>query len=265
MNILDPVNLTSPSKTVTPSSGQLEPDLQTDWQAWRKQDSAVTRGSLLKKIKPILDTAVYSYAGAKASPHIHSEAKLLAMDAFHTYDPYKGTMRTHLLSQLQRLQRINARDNQIISMPERVALTRSHLREAEENLRDRLGRDPSDADIADYTGMSLKRIGYIREAKPPVNSGSIIDETGEVYAPAATMPGGQNKADAWQTMIYYDLGKTDRAIMDYTLGLRGAPQLSNQALASRLGLSPGAISQRKAKIQKLLDSQYQNTLFGEAY
>ncbi len=243
-------------------AGKLEPDISDAFHTWKADNSPATRGLLLNKVKPILDSAVYSYAGAGASPHVKGQAKLMALKAFGTYDPTKGNMRTHLLSQLRGLQRVSAQGNQIISIPERVALDRRHLMETEGSLRDELGRDPSDMEVASRTGLSLKRLGYIRGAASGVNSGSILDDEGEVYSPASTVPGAQGKDEAWAEMVYHDLGDIDRTIMDYTLGLRGAQQLSNMDLAARLNLSPGAISQRKARIQGMLDERFQIDPFG---
>jgi len=41
--------------------------------------------------------------------------------------------------------------------------------------------------------------------------------------------------------------------MEHTLGMHGKRVLSNQDVARKLKLSPGAISQRKARIQSKMD------------
>lgn len=241
---------------------RLEAGTADVFNAWKANDTPQTRGALLTHVKPIINTAVFSYGGDKNNPGVQGRAKLMALKAFHSYDPSRGTMKTHLLSQLRGLQRVAAQSNQIISMPERVALDRQHLREAEERLRDTLGREPSDMDVASHTGLSLKRIGYIRQAATGMNTGSILDAEGEVHSPASAIPGAHSHDDAWADMVYHDLGDIDRTIMEYTLGLRGAKPLSNTELAMRLGLSQGAISQRKAKIQTMLDSRSEMDPFG---
>lgn len=245
------------------NTDQLEPDYQEHFDAWKQSDTPQTRNQLLKATQPVIDRAVYSYAGNSPSPYIKSQAKLMALDAFGDYNPAKGNLRTHLLTRLQRLQRTNAQNQQIISIPERVAIDRRNLFEVEERLRDELGRDPSDAEIADYTGLSLKRIGYIRNANTGINTGSIMDEEGETFDPGSIIPGNTQVEDAWREMIYYDLQPVDQAIMDYTLGLHGAPVLENRQIASRLGISEGAISQRKNKIQALLDERFNISPFGD--
>lgn len=241
---------------------RLEPDFDEAYQGWQQEDNPQTRGALLRRAQPVIDKAVYTYAGKNASPAVRSQARMMALDAFKSYDPNKGSMKNHLLANLRRLQRTAAQGQQIISIPERVALDRRHLREAEEALRDNLGRDPSDAEIADHTGLSLKRIGHIRRAAAPVNTGSILDEQGEVFSPASRTPGDDRNDDAWTQMVYYDLDSTNQAIMDYTLGLHGAPQLENREIANRLGITPGAVSQRKAKIQAMLDERFMVDPFG---
>ena len=243
-------------------TGELEPDFDEAYQGWQQNDSPQTRGMLLRKVQPVVDRAVYTYAGTNASPAVKSQARLMAMEAFKTYDPNKGNMRNHLMARLRRLQRTAAQGQQMISIPERISLDRRHLREAEEALRDNLGRDPSDAQIADHTGLSLKRIGHIRQAKSGINTGSIMDETGTPYSPPSTIPGQNQTQDAWNEMVYYDLDDTNQAIMDYTLGLHGAPILENREIANRLGVTAGAVSQRKAKIQAMLDERYGADPFG---
>jgi len=223
--------------------------------AWQKKPDATTRGALLRAVDPILSTAVHSYAPT-GGPHAKSQARLMALRAFDSYDPQQGTMKTHLLSQLRGLQRVQGKSRQIIGIPEGVILDRQHLVDDEERLREDLGRDPSDAEIAASTGLSLKRIGYVRQAQPGVNTGSLTDETGAPYSPASTVPGTDVAGVMWEEMVYQDLGPVDQAVLDFTLGKHNSPVLENREIAERLGISPGAVSQRKARIQEQLDERH---------
>jgi len=237
------------------SAGKLEDDHTEAFNQWKADPTPDTRGALLKSVSPVISTAIHSYAPS-GGPNIKSKARLMALKAFDSYDPAKGNMKTHLLSQLRGLQRTQGQANQIIRIPERVVLDRQHLAETESRMQDELGRDPSDLEIANATGLSLKRIGHIRNAKPGTNTGSIIDEEGEVFSPASSIPGASDNDDAWAQMVYYDLDEVNQGVMDYTLGWHGAPQLENREIAQRLGITPSAVSQRKAKIQAMLDEQY---------
>jgi IS30 family transposase len=49
--------------------------------------------------------------------------------------------------------------------------------------------------------------------------------------------------------------------MELTLGMFGNKKHSNAEIAQKLGRSPGAITQRKIKIQQLLDQEYELSPF----
>lgn len=250
--------LTPPTPPATPAPqplGKLEPLYTTNYQAWQTTPSPATRAALIRQAQPAIDQAVFSAAGRQASPNVHSRARILAAKALDSYDPQRGTLKTHLLSQLRSLQRAVGQEQQIIAIPEQFALDRAGLRRSADTLAEQLGREPSTAELADHTGLSLRRIGHLRRYRPPTASGSILDEAGEVYEPAAQLPGAAAQEDAWMELVYHDAGPSDQLILEHTLGLHGQPILENQALAAKLGVSPGAVSQRKAKLQGLLDKR----------
>ena len=181
------------------------------------------------------------------------------LKALKTFDPKIGNVRTHLLSQLQSLRRAAAQEQNIISIPEQVGLDYQKLNEAENDLRDRLSRDPSDDEVADATGLSVRRIKKIRGFHQPLAEGSTIIDTGDDYADAggiaSAIPGQTTAQDAWLDFVYGDLSPVDKLVMDMTLGRNGRKRTSTQEIARKLNISPGAVSQRAAKIQTLLNKQ----------
>ncbi len=234
-------------------------DFDVVYGQWQKARTPDNNTRLLKTVQPIVDTALSSYAGSSPSTTMRSRAKLMALKAMETYDPNKGNVKTHLLSQLQSLRRAAAKENNIISIPEQVGLDFQRLNENENELRDQLGREPTDDELADATGLSTRRIRKIRAFHQPVAESATITESeddsfgGDV---ASSVPGATSAHDAWLNFVYEDLGPTDRLIMDMTLGRNGRKRASNQQIAQRLRLSPGAISQRAAKIQAMIDRRY---------
>lgn len=229
-------------------SSLLEPEFAEPYQLWRTTPSPENADNLLKAINPVLTAALRNYAPMPASPTIKSRAKLMALDALGRYDPMQAKLRTHLLFQLQGLRRHAARENQIIQLPEQVGLDLNALHKTEEELKDRLGRDPSDHELSRHAGLSLKRISYIRQAKQPVLESALHSAVSpdDLYSPAVQDDG---MAKLWQDFVYQDLAPTDQLIMEHSLGLHGRPVLSTQAIARKLGITSGAVSQRKAKIQ----------------
>jgi DNA-directed RNA polymerase specialized sigma subunit len=235
-------------------------DFDTVYSQWQTAKTPQNNSAVIKSLQPVIDTAVMSYAGQAASPTIKSRAKIMALKALDTYDPAKGNVRTHLLSQLQSLRRVSAQTQNIISIPEQVSLDFSRLNESENELRDQLGRDPSDDELADATGLSVRRIRKVRAFNQPVAEGMTTRDVGpeENYGgdTASMIPGSTRADDAWFNFVYDDLSPVDKLIADMTLGRNGRRKASTQDIARRLNITPGAVSQRAAKIQALLDKKY---------
>jgi DNA-directed RNA polymerase specialized sigma subunit len=153
---------------------------------------------------------------------------------------------------------MSAKEEQVLSIPEQVLLDLGGLRESENRLKDSLGRDPSDEELADHTGLSYKRLAYLRTLKPSFAEGRLskVDEEGSSLSMPAVVQGegGQVGAfRAWHDYVYHSLDPIDQQIMESSMGLHSKPVMSNQGIAAKLRLSPGAVSQRKAKIQEKLD------------
>lgn len=250
-----------------PFSGQTtygaSPDFDAIYPQWQKHQTPELNTQLIGTIQPIVDTAVSSYAGSNASPTIKNKARLMALKALHTYDPKRGNVKTHLLSQLQSLRRLSAKEQNIISLPEQVGLDFQRLSSAENELRDALSRDPTDDELADATGLSTRRIKKIRGFNQPVAEGMTALQAGDSEDAANTdiassLPNYTKHTDAWLDFVYGDLSPTDKLVMDMTLGRNGRRKASTQDIARRLNISPGAVSQRAAKIQAMIDTRHQH-------
>lgn len=234
-------------------------DFEPVYQQWKTTRTPDMNTKMLATVQPVVDTALMSYAGKTTSPTLKSRARLMALKALDTYDPQKGNIRTHLLSQMQSLRRMTAKEQNIISLPEQVGLDYQRLGESENELRDQLGRDPTDNELSDHTMLSSRRIRKIRAFSQPVAEGSTAQEFGDEANDgnvASTIPGATSASDAWLNFVYDDLGPIDKTIMDLTLGRNGRRRVSTQEIARKLNVTPGAISQRAAKIQVMLDKRY---------
>jgi DNA-directed RNA polymerase specialized sigma subunit len=140
-------------------------------------------------------------------------------------------------------------------VPERVMLESQRLHAYSQELEDEMGRMPTDAELSDRLGISTKRMAKIRSYQPGMSSGQAEHGDPMQGQPASQLPGQQEHENYWVDIVYQDLGPLDQKIMELTLGLNGHEKLSNQDVAKKVGRSPGAITQRKMKIQKLLDRE----------
>ncbi len=247
----------------TPPFSKADPKPGDDFAAlhsqWLKNQTPTLNSQLLQKVQPTIDTALSSYVGPTPSSAMRTRAKLMALSAMQNFDPARGNIKTHLLSQLQSLRRLSAQEQNIIAIPEQVGLDFQKLTEAENALRDKLSRDPNDDELADATGLSTRRIGKIRAFHKPIAEGSTVIETADDYADsgavASKIPGQMSEQDAWMDFVYGDLDPINKLIMDMALGRNGRKKVSVQEIARKLNITPGAVSQRAAKIQKMLNNR----------
>jgi DNA-directed RNA polymerase specialized sigma subunit len=235
----------------------LEPDFQEPYKAWSTDPSRANTGQMLKALDPVISTAVRAYAGPSAkSVTIKSQAKRMAAEALSSYDPAKGPLKSHMMSRLQRLRRTASSHRQIIRVPEQVALDQMHSERAANELEDKLGRPPSDQELSDFTGLSLKRLQYIRGSGRPLAESTITrhsDDGGGGYDPRVRSL--QERPDAWLELVYDDLDETNQFIIERVLGMHGHPKTKPSQVAAQLRISPAAVSHRMAQIQQKLDKR----------
>jgi DNA-directed RNA polymerase specialized sigma subunit len=231
----------------------LEDELKEPYQAWKASGGTPeANAAILGQLEPTIHKAVTTHVG-QSNPLIFSRARRMALDAVRTYDPKRARLQTHLFNQLQGLKRASRQQTTILKVPERVALDRYHLGNYTQELIDKLGREPSDEELADHSGFSLKRIARVRSYHPAVAEGTL-----EAASPTHEVLGGvtgprHERLSMAQQIVYGDLSPTDKLIMEHALGLHGRRPLQNQEIAAKLGRSPGLISQRKKVIQGMID------------
>lgn len=156
-----------------------------------------------------------------------------------------------MYNRMQSLKRENRQQNQIVSVPEGISLDRHSLESSSKELEAELGREPSDYELENHSGFSRKRIARIRQYRPAVSRTGLTATRDSEDIEGERGLGAQR--NIWHEMIYDDLDPIDQLIAEHSSGMHGRKVLSNQDIAKKLRRSPGLISQRKAKIQKLFD------------
>jgi RNA polymerase primary sigma factor len=219
---------------------------------WKGEPSQPNLQELLKKANPVIDSAVQSYG--RGNPALRSQAKVLAVKAFQSYDPKQGTkLRTHLLTQLQPLSRHSRLYENIVHVPERVSADLYRMNQSKQQFMDEHGREPVDQELADHSGLSVKRLAHIQgfAHKEMAESGLHEMDDGD----QGVMYPGIAKADpqqVWLEYVHHDAEPIDKQILEWRTGYNGKPKLSVNEIAGKLKITPGAVSQRSAKLAKLI-------------
>jgi DNA-directed RNA polymerase specialized sigma subunit len=121
------------------------------------------------------------------------------------------------------------------------------LAKVRDDFIDTYDREPSEMELADMTGYTLKKVNKILNRDSVRSDSSMInDESHE-----STFTSKDVTDDDYYNYVYASVGPTDQKIMDWASG-RGGKIISNMEIAKRLRVTPAAVSQRKAKIQKLM-------------
>lgn len=243
-----------PAKPTTPDDGPIPLTIRPHFEAYKKAATPRTAAAYLTSIKPIL-TAGIRAAGVPDNGLTQSHARRIALNATSSYDPTQGPLKPFISSHLQRLKRISAQRAQIVAVPERIAMQRTSLNHAETELEDRLGRPPSTAELADHIGINPKQIEKVRTYKTGFGESQMHGLLGNEDDEDALEPAvvQSNPVSARLNYLYGELDPVDQSIVEHRFGLHGKPQRSVTEIAAMHRLSPGAISQRAAKIARKLD------------
>lgn len=244
------------------TTSRLEPDLAADFDAWRRKPTPASSSAMLAKLQPVINRGLQTYIGSNVSPNLRAKAKQLTLQALKTYDPTKAKLSTHVINHLQGLRRASRRAQQVLQVPERVSYDQALVHEMTAQLRDEIGREPSAVELADATGLSVKRLQYLAQFQRPVAEGSLnamVNEEGESggFSPAVV----GSPTHIYLETLYHDLDGTNQKILEWSTGLHGSKILPNQVIAKKLNLSPGAVSQRRALLQGRLDELQDMRLF----
>lgn len=226
------------------------PDESKDpYDVWSRSPTPGNMNTVVRSLNPVINSALTTYSSGNISPLARSKARVMTVQAVKSFDPTRGaTLKTHVMSQLRSLHRYSAQASLPMKMSERKLQQLAELNRVEQEFSDTHGRDPSDIELADKLGLSLKRIGKIRAyGTTLVGTEAPLVEGG--FEPTTNRP---DPMDAWIDYVYYDMNDIDRKVLDWKLGRGGQPILSNTEIARRLRVSPAAVSQRAARIQQKL-------------
>jgi len=232
----------------------LEDEYRPAYETWQQNQTPEGNAAFLQAIDPVVQKGIKMYGGD--SPLSASRGRLMALDAMRKYDPKRSRIQSHLLTHMQGLRRVTQQQHNVLRVPEKILLESQRLRAYQQELADELGREPSDTELSNRLGVSPQRLTKIRTYQPGMTSGQIETIDPLSGGTAGRLPGFHNEAsDLWVQIVHQDLNPIDQKILEMSLGLNGQSKRSNQEIAKVLGRSPGAITQRKARIQALLNQE----------
>ena len=236
---------------VAPGAGRGSP-VDSAYATWAKFPTPENMKAVLDDLDPTINAEVQRFSGPK--PLLRSRARALAVRAVRTYDPASGAkLRSWVVTQLQPLSRYNNRLKPVYA-PEDAARKAYAVSRARDEFVDEHGRDPTDDELADAVGISVKRLRAVQKMTPAVVNEPTVsgddDDVSPEYAVYRSNP-AQAAADA----VYSGLDERDRRIFDLRTGSHGRKAVSGVDIASLLKVSPAYVTQRANAIAgRILDA-----------
>ena len=219
----------------------------TAYEEWSRRGDPDSLAGVVAALSPTINAEIQRYQGPK--PILRSRARSLAIGAIKTYDPSSGArLQSWVVTQMQPLSRYS-KQLQPLRMPEMATRQGAEIARVRSELSDELGHEPDEEELADATGLSVKRIKHVMSMSRPVTSeGSLAAagaDSGETWAPGVDTP---RSLSTIEDAVYESLTARDKAIFDMKTGKHGKTAISNQQIAARFGVTPALVSQRTQAI-----------------
>jgi RNA polymerase sigma-B factor len=245
----------TPPKTVTVAQGSdLLPvmpspapmknlsDAYNQWAVDRKPEHL---HATVEFLKPTIDYKLAAM-GVGDNPQMRHQARLMVASAVEKFNPNVGVSLTTWAQQhLQGMNRFKRENQGPVKVPDRAALDAWSIEKAQQELEDKLGREPDVHELADFTNISVKRIASVRKATRPVAASSQMYSEGEDFT---------DYLGEAMSYVYDDSDADDRKIIELTTGYGGNQPIPKNQIATRLGISPAQVTRRTERIANKLQA-----------
>lgn len=239
---LEPPLLDSPvvePEPLRPAASSTEAHYET----WRVDPTPDNLGKVVRSMDNVIGYKLASM-GKADNPQMKHQARLFAAEAVHKFDPASGaSLKTWTQSQLQSMNRFNRENQGPVKIPDRAAIDAWHIERSRREIEDETGVDPDVRQLADRSGLSVKRIAAVAKITRPVAA------TEQMFEIDGSLPDFLGEALEY---VYDGADHTDRKIIEMTTGYGGTPILSKKDIAERLGVSASQVTRRSERIGKQL-------------
>lgn len=219
------------------------------WKKWKKSGDQEHLNTLLRSMDPFLQSYVNKFSSSPLPrPAIESQARILAVKAFGSYNPKKGAaLNTHLGHELKHLTRYVLEYQNVGKIPENRGIAISKFHNIKSHLTEELGREPSVAELSDSLQWSPAEVERMQsELRQDLNITQGKEE--------AFFDVGFNTTDDVRDMaefVYYSVGPEEQRVAELTFGIGGNPRLTPEQIALRVNKTVGQVR----SIQKDLAAQ----------
>jgi DNA-directed RNA polymerase specialized sigma subunit len=220
---------------------KLEMDM---WNTWKQNgEKKKDLKPLLNSLKPVINQQANIYANLRDIPPaaIRAEFTNHAVNALQTYDPNRGAkLATHIRHQLKRAKRFVTTYQNPGRIPENRIYRISEFQNAEQRLDEKLGRAPTQLELADNLKWSPRQVDFLqKEVRKALSTGQFEVD------PSPFIPSRQKEV---LRLLPYELNSEEKQVFEYIYGIGGKPTLGPGEIARKLNMSAPKVSRLKKAI-----------------
>jgi len=225
------------------------------WEAWKTGDNKALP-SLLTSMDPLIQQQVSKYS-TSGLPRValETQARKLAYDSFHTYDPSKAGLNTHVVNNMRHMQRFVIEYQNVGKIPEHRGILITKYNNTYRLLENKLGREPSLAELSADLGWSLAETERMQmELRKDL---TIVQESGEEDDSSAFFDSKLYETDKLKdyiSFVYHSASMEDKKIIEYSFGIGGRQPLKVKEIAKKLNKSESYIRKRRAIIAEQIQA-----------
>jgi RNA polymerase primary sigma factor len=209
------------------------------WKKWKRTGDPMYSNQLLKSLDPFLQSYVNKYSGAPLPrPAMESQARLLALKAFESYNPKIGAqLNTHVGHELKHLHRYVLEYQNVGKIPENRGIAISKFKNIRSHLTEELNREPTVLELADDLSWSPAEVERMQsELRQDLN---VIQGKEEAFFDSQYNLTDQSRDIV--EFVYWSAPPEEQKIMEYWFGLGGSPQLTVEQMSRKLHKTPDEI------------------------
>jgi DNA-directed RNA polymerase specialized sigma subunit len=221
---------------------------------YKTNPSVETKRLALKHMTPVINKVLASI-GSASDPLMKNKAKVFAIKAIDSFNPDSGNSPATWISRnLMQLGRFKRETQNAVKIPERIQLDNYSIDRGSKEFLDERGREPDETELADYIGMSQKRIAKVRSSYKKVSTEGAFGEEG--LGSEKQAPDYSHEAMEY---IYNDLDNVDKKIMELRMGYGNKNKpVSHGVCAQMLGLTPPQLTRRSTRIAMKISNMTQD-------
>lgn len=217
---------------------------------WQQRRDLQALDELRRRLRPLTQSQVNKYrSNSVSTPLIESEADRILVASADGFRPRAGaSFRTHVFTNLRRLNRFSIARSNIATIPEARAQNIGTFQRAFDELADEKGRPPTTSELADSLSWNPKAVVTMQRSLRRDIVGSNVAVSTQADMSGARMMSVLDD-------IWYELTPEEQMVFAYVTGTHGRRKVEKgQDVARLTGFSQAKVSQIRSAIARKIES-----------